>query len=58
VDPDAGVVEVWRPGDQRPEIVTEVLTWQVSDDADRLEIGLSDLFEVPRNAESGGENHG
>jgi hypothetical protein len=38
--------------------VTEVLTWQVSDDADRLEIGLSDLFEVPRNAESGGENHG
>jgi Uma2 family endonuclease len=53
VDPDAGVVEVWRPDDERPEIVTDVLTWQVSSDADPLEIDLNELFQVPRNAESG-----
>ena len=40
MDPDAGVVEVWRPDDERPEIVTDVLTWQVSNEAGRLAIDL------------------
>ena len=28
VDLDARVVEVWRPGDERPEVATEKLEWQ------------------------------
>ena len=28
VDPDARLVERWRPDDERPEILEETLTWQ------------------------------
>jgi Uma2 family endonuclease len=44
VDHDAQVVEVWRPDDRRPEIVTEVLRWRVAEDAPELEIPLASLF--------------
>jgi hypothetical protein len=27
VDPDARLIEGWRPGDTRPEIISETLTW-------------------------------
>jgi Uma2 family endonuclease len=44
VDPDARLVEVWRPGDERPEIVTERLTWRVTPDAPELVIELQEMF--------------
>lgn len=44
VDPDARLVEVWRPDDDRPEIVTDVLRWRVAPDGDPLEIHLAELF--------------
>jgi Uma2 family endonuclease len=44
VDPEAGVIEVWHPGDEAPELVTGVLRWQVSAEAPVLEIPLQDLF--------------
>jgi Uma2 family endonuclease len=44
VDPEARTVEVWHPGDEAPEMVTEVLRWQVSAEAPVLEIALQDLF--------------
>ncbi|NIN10140.1 MAG: hypothetical protein GTN62_01665 [Gemmatimonadales bacterium] len=44
VDPDAGVVEVWHPNDERPEIVSEMLKWQVTDEAPELTIDLAELF--------------
>ena len=44
VDPDARLVEVWRPGDERPEIVTDVLAWSLADDAPPLEVRLGELF--------------
>jgi len=44
VDPDATVVEVWHPDDQRPEIVTEVLRWRVAPDADELVIDLAEML--------------
>ncbi len=47
VDPDARVVEVWRPDDERPEIVTEVPRWRVGAEAEELEIDLGDVFKVP-----------
>ncbi len=47
VDPDAAVVEVWRPDDERPEIVTAVLRWRVAPDAGELEIDLAEIFKVP-----------
>lgn len=47
VDPDARLVEVWHPDDQRPEIVTDVLRWRVSPGAGELAIPLEEVFRVP-----------
>jgi Uma2 family endonuclease len=44
VDPDARLVEVWHPRDDRPEIVTDRLVWAVAPDAPELDIRLEDLF--------------
>jgi Uma2 family endonuclease len=45
VDPDARLVEVWHPDDERPEIVTDVLRWRAAPDADDLAIDLQELFD-------------
>ncbi len=44
VDPDARMVEVWHPEDERPEIVTDALRWRVAPDAEDLVIDLQELF--------------
>lgn len=44
VDADARLVEVWHPRDDRPEIVTDRLTWRVSPQAPELVIELDELF--------------
>ena len=44
VDPDAALVEVWRPTDDRPEIVTGVLRWRPTPDAEALRLPLRDVF--------------
>lgn len=44
VDLDARLVERWRPGDERPEIVTERLEWQPQGSAAALIIDLVALF--------------
>jgi Uma2 family endonuclease len=46
VDPDAQLVEVWRPADERPAIVTDMLRWRITPDAPELTIDLSRLFAV------------
>ena len=46
VDTDAQLVEVWHPGDDRPEIVTDVLRWRVVPDATELEIRLEEVFSA------------
>ncbi len=49
VDPDARLVEVWHPDDDRPEIVTEILRWRVTEAAPQLEIPLASLFgDLPK----------
>lgn len=47
VDPDAQLVEVWRPQDERPAIVTDVLTWKLAPGTPELRIPLADLFAPP-----------
>lgn len=44
VDPDAELVEVWRPRDSRPDIVTDVLHWRITPEASALEIHLAEVF--------------
>lgn len=44
VDVDARVVERWRPGDERPEVIDEVLTWQPDPALPALEIDLAGYF--------------
>ena len=44
VDLDARVVERWRPGDDRPEIVTGTLTWQPDPQTPPLAVDLPALF--------------
>lgn len=44
VDPDARLVEVWRPDDERPDIVTDTLRWRLTADTEELMVDLEDLF--------------
>jgi Uma2 family endonuclease len=44
VDVEARLVERWRPGDARPEILTETLVWQATPAAEPLTIDLAALF--------------
>lgn len=44
VDPDARVVEVWTPDDDRPVIATDTLTWRHAHAPGDLIISLKDLF--------------
>jgi Uma2 family endonuclease len=44
VDPDARMVEVWRPDQDRPEIVTDRLRWRLTPDAGELVIDVPTLF--------------
>lgn len=48
VHPDSGLVEIWRPADERPAIVTDVLVWRWRADAPELRIPLAELFTPPR----------
>ncbi len=44
VDVDAQLVERWRPGDERPEVVAERLAWAPAGAAEPLELELVALF--------------
>ncbi len=44
VDLDARLVERWRPGDERPEILGETLTWQPSESAAPFDLDLAAFF--------------
>lgn len=44
VDPEARVVEVWHPDDERPEVVADLLRWRVTPEAEELVIDLAELF--------------
>ncbi len=50
-------VEIWRPGDERPEVRSDRLSWRVDPSASAIEIDLADLFarawQEPRD--SGGD---
>ena len=48
VDPDAGLVEVWQPEDERPVIVTGELVWRWHPDVPELRVPLAQLFAPPR----------
>jgi len=45
VDTSSGLVEIWHPDDERPEIVTDTLRWRLRSDLPELEIDLLKLFE-------------
>lgn len=44
VDPEAQLIERWRPADERPEILDEVLEWQPRADAAPLRLDIPALF--------------
>ncbi len=44
VDLDARLIERWRPGDQRPEILRDRLTWQPVDTIEALTLDLQGYF--------------
>lgn len=44
VDADAGLVEVWRPEDERPRIVTEALLWRAEGAAADLRVDVKELL--------------
>ncbi len=55
VDLDARTVERWRPDDDRPEVLSEQLTWQPPGAADPLRLDLVGFFaRVHREARQAG----
>jgi len=44
IDLDGRVFERWRPGDERPEVLNEVLVWQPRSEAEPLRIILEEYF--------------
>ena len=46
VDLDARLVERWRPGDQRPEVLTERIVWQPAGASVALDVDLKAYFGV------------
>lgn len=44
VDMDARLIERWKPNDERPEIITDHISWTGAPDAEKLEIDLTALF--------------
>ena len=46
VDLDARLVERWRPADERPEVLTEQLSWRVGEWAEPLVIDLTAYFAL------------
>jgi Uma2 family endonuclease len=50
VDPDAQVVEVWHPGDDRPAIATDTLAWRYDDASPELTVFLTEIFAVAGGA--------
>jgi len=44
VDSDARLIERWRPTDERPELITDVLEWAPHPDIAPLQIDLRTLF--------------
>jgi Uma2 family endonuclease len=44
VDPDARVIERWRPNDERPEVASEILEWRPLTDSPALLLDLPALF--------------
>ncbi len=44
VDPDARLIECWRPDDARPEILTGRLVWQLEEGKPGLEVDLAAMF--------------
>jgi Uma2 family endonuclease len=44
VDLDSRLVERWRPGDERPEILSETLTWQLTETGAPFELDLAAFF--------------
>ena len=45
VDQDARVVERWRPDDQEPEVITDLMTWQPLPHIPALPLPLGEFFE-------------
>ena len=44
VDPDAKLIERWRPGDERPEILRSTVEWRPADAATAFEVDLEQVF--------------
>jgi len=54
VDPDARLIERWRPEDERPEILSEVMTWQPVAGIEPLVLDLPALFREGWEEDEGG----
>ena len=51
VDPEARHVERWRPGDERPEVITQQIEWQAPGLSEPLVISLPELFAAATGEE-------
>lgn len=47
VDTDARIIDRWRPGDERPEMIGDVIEWQARAEVTALRIVLDEIFGSP-----------
>lgn len=52
VDPDARLIERWRPADTRPEVLDGSITWAPRDDVPPLTIALDAVLEPEDTGEA------
>ena len=52
VDPDARLVERWRPGEARPEIVTGTLEWRAAGTRATVPVDVAAIFDEVLGAEA------
>jgi hypothetical protein len=54
VDPEAGLVEVWHPEDERPAVVAAVLSWRIRPQAAELSVDNCGADRGPAVSRAGG----
>lgn len=52
VDTDSRMIERWRPGDERPEIISDVIEWWPRPEVPVLRIVLDEIFGSPTTRRS------
>ena len=58
VDPDGESIEIWRPGEERPEVRDDETAWQPEGAAQAFHLDIKEFFSEVSDENWPGHNHG